>query len=186
MKKLLTLFTLFLLYSSTLLAQSEKPIIEIDNKSEKMATYKEFGGFILDLNQALSNPALIPNMNLMPTKMDPVINWIDRLNLNLGNTTYGIHQPSIFHSNSSWGYGYGINRGWNSSDAPLNSASFKLNDNVRLNTYGDYDAQGYKRRNPSALPWEKNDFRGAFELKSNNGFSIRFEVQRKGSPYGPW
>ena len=38
---------------------------------------------------------------------------------------------------------------------------------------------GNKVRNPSALPWERNNFNGAFEVKSENGnFGIRIEVQR--------
>ena len=32
--------------------------------------------------------------------------------------------------------------------------------------------------NPSALPWERNNFKGAFELKSENGFGLRIEVQQ--------
>ena len=37
----------------------------------------------------------------------------------------------------------------------------------------------------SAMPWEKNNFRGAFELKSANGnFGIRIEVQQgRNGPY---
>ena len=50
---------------------------------------------------------------------------------------------------------------------------------MRLNTYGDYNSQGYRMPNRSALPWERNNFRGAFELKSANGnFGIRVEVQQ--------
>ena len=38
----------------------------------------------------------------------------------------------------------------------------------------------------SALPWEKNTFKGAFELKSANGaFGIRIEVQQGRNPYYP-
>lgn len=35
------------------------------------------------------------------------------------------------------------------------------------------------------LPWEKNNFNGAFEMKSENGnFGIRIEVQRgRTTPY---
>ena len=45
--------------------------------------------------------------------------------------------------------------------------------------YGEYDKDGWKVPNPSALPWEKNNFKGAFELKSANGaFGIRIEVQQ--------
>lgn len=50
---------------------------------------------------------------------------------------------------------------------------------MEINTYGDYDKDGWKVPNRSAMPWEKNNFRGAFELKSSNGnFGIRIEVQQ--------
>lgn len=56
---------------------------------------------------------------------------------------------------------------------------------MEITTYGEYDADGNKVRNPSALPWEKNNFNGAFEMKSENGnFGIRIEVQRgRTTPY---
>ena len=50
---------------------------------------------------------------------------------------------------------------------------------MRINTYGEYDKDGWKVPNRSALPWEKNNFKGAFEMKSANGaFGIRIEVQQ--------
>jgi hypothetical protein len=61
----------------------------------------------------------------------------------------------------------------------LQSATFKLKNGLHITTYGEYDADGNKVRNPSALPWERNNFNGAFEMKSENGnFGIRIEVQR--------
>ena len=57
---------------------------------------------------------------------------------------------------------------------------FKLKNGWKITTYGEYDADGNKVRNPSALPWEKNNFNGAFEMKSENGnFGIRIEVQKR-------
>ena len=57
--------------------------------------------------------------------------------------------------------------------------SFTLKNGMRIHTYGEYDKDGWKVPNPSALPWEKNNFKGAFELKSANGaFGIRIEVQQ--------
>ncbi|MBD4337957.1 hypothetical protein GUH15_18220, partial [Xanthomonas citri pv. citri] len=60
-----------------------------------------------------------------------------------------------------------------------------LKNGWKITTYGEYDADGNKVRNPSALPWEKNNFNGAFEMKSENGnFGIRIEVQRgRTTPY---
>ena len=56
---------------------------------------------------------------------------------------------------------------------------FTLKNGMRIHTYGEYDKDGWKVPNPSALPWEKNNFKGAFELKSANGaFGIRIEVQQ--------
>lgn len=64
-----------------------------------------------------------------------------------------------------------------SHNVPWQGASYKLNNGLRINTYGEYDADGYKRANPSAMPWQKNNFNAAFEIKSANGnFGIKVEV----------
>ena len=56
-------------------------------------------------------------------------------------------------------------------------ASYKLNNGIRINTYGEYDSNGYKRVNPTAMPWQRNNFNAAFEMKSANGkFGIKVEV----------
>ena len=60
--------------------------------------------------------------------------------------------------------------------------SFQLKNGMRINTYGDYDKEGWRMPNRSALPWERNNFRGAFELKSEDGsFGLRIEVREKRS-----
>ena len=69
--------------------------------------------------------------------------------------------------------------------SPLQVGQLKLNNGWSLNTYGQYNAQGYRVMNPSALPWERNNFHGAFELKSANGsFGIRVEVKQ--GRQSPW
>ena len=56
-------------------------------------------------------------------------------------------------------------------------ASYKLNNGLRINTYGEYSANGYKRTNPSAMPWQRRNFNAAFEVKSPDGkFGIKLEV----------
>lgn len=62
---------------------------------------------------------------------------------------------------------------------------FQTENGMRINTYGDYDKDGWRVPNRSAMPWERNNFRGAFELKSANGnFGIRIEVQQgRNAPY---
>ena len=75
--------------------------------------------------------------------------------------------------------------GFGSSPQNLQMGSFRLKNGMRINTYGEYDKDGWKVPNPSALPWERNNFKGAFELKSANGsFGIRIEVQQgRNGPY---
>lgn len=61
----------------------------------------------------------------------------------------------------------------------LQMGSFRLKNGWRLNTYGEYDKDGWRMPTPSALPWQKDNFKGAFELKSANGsFGIRVEVRK--------
>ena len=64
-------------------------------------------------------------------------------------------------------------------------ASYKLNNGMRINLYGEYDADGHKVYNPSALPWQRNNFNAAFEMKSANGnFGIKLEVHGgRNNPY---
>ena len=99
------------------------------------------------------------------------------LDMGLMNVAFS---PSAF---SGFGYGYG----WGLSSSPqfMQMGSFKLKNGMRINTYGDYDKDGWRVPNRSAMPWEKNNFRGAFELKSANGnFGIRIEVQQgRNGPY---
>ena len=88
------------------------------------------------------------------------------------NITYkgGVPQLSLLRSFYSL-YGY------SSGNVNWQGASFKLNNGMRINTYEEYNADGYKVYNPSAMPWERNDFNAAFEFKSADGkFGIMFEV----------
>lgn len=166
-----------------LFAQNEKPVIEIDTEPEKMATYQEFGGFIIDLNKAVAQPMFLPKLDLSQLKIAPYEDFTEKMGFDLGKAIYGVTPITTFGTNSGYGWGY---HPFNSpTSSPINSATFRINDKWRMTTSGDYNAEGYRRPNPSALPWEKNDFHGAFELKSSSGFSVRFEVQRKENPYGP-
>ena len=49
----------------------------------------------------------------------------------------------------------------------------------------EYDADGNKVYNPSALPWQRNNFNAAFEMRSANGnFGIKVEVHGgRNNPY---
>ncbi len=160
-------------------AQQEQPTIEIDNGPSKMASYQEFGGFVLDLTQALASPLALPKLEL--PSVDPFPKFKQALQLGLKKQSFRLVPSTNFQQNS---YGFSS---WGSSNlTPLHSATFRINERLNISTYGDYDAQGFKRPNPAALPWEKNDFRGGFEIKTSSGFRFGIEVNRKGSPYGYW
>lgn len=81
---------------------------------------------------------------------------------------------NVFTPSLSYGFG-----GFFLSPQQLQMGSFKLKNGMRLNTYGEYNAKGRKVPNHGAMPWEKNNFKGAFEMKSSDGnFGIRIEVQQ--------
>ena len=98
--------------------------------------------------------------------------WI-RNNINIQSATFKLKTDPMYPGMGIYGFGT------ISMPPTLQSATFKLKNGLHITTYGEYDADGNKVRNPSALPWERNNFNGAFEMKSENGnFGIRIEVQR--------
>ena len=157
MRKLI-LFLSLILSVGFASAQSEVPSDSI--RRAPSSNIKEFGGFLLDMGL----------MNVAPPK-----NQIFRLNT---DATYTQGFTDAFSSPFS-GFGYGYGWGLSSSPQFMQMGTFKLKNGWKINTYGDYDKDGWKVPNRSAMPWEKNNFRGAFELKSSNGnFGIRIEVQQ--------
>lgn len=176
MKKLILSISMFLM-TAACFAQSEVVADSIPPISLDGSRYKSFDGFVLDMDPVM----IAPQLTYEPYSSNGTIknyNEIFRPNLNV---VYDRGSYSGFVSEFSGpGYGgYGI-YGFGSSMPPaLQSATFKLKNGLRITTYGEYDADGNKVRNPSALPWERNNFNGAFEMKSENGnFGIRIEVQR--------
>lgn len=179
MKKLFFIISLLCLNYVGSFAQEHIDLVIDDHKST--SGFKNHEGFILDINHNfLKTPQWeLPKFELMPQYKYP--NFKETLNLDAMPMTFG---KQDFNYNSN---GYAGWRMMHSTDGPMNSATFRLNSKMNMTTFGDYDANGNKRRLPSANPWDKNSFRGGFELKSNNGkFGFRMEVeQRRGNPYGP-
>lgn len=155
-------------------AQSEGVVIDFDGSHRK-----DFGGFILDMGTMLNTESLtldfaIPPMSLLapwnPTgtglKLNPDAFKLKTNATYLGATTIpttGI--SSILYPSSGYG------------PTTWQGTSYKLNNGMRINLYGEYDADGNKVRNPAALPWQHNQFNAAFEMKSANGnFGIKVEV----------
>lgn len=143
-----------------------------------MPEVKNYNGFLLDMN--LLNTE-VPGRPRFATDMPTAEKDFSRLFRLNSNVTYSQGLSDIFSPTGSFVYGinpFGLTNFW-SSPQTLQMSSFKLKNGMRINTYGEYDMHGRKVPNPSALPWERNNFKGAFEMKSANGsFGIRIEVQR--------
>lgn len=171
MKKLLILLSLCL-WATVIMAQSE---VQSDSTVHiSFDQVKRFDGFLIDMDlMTLPKGPELPSLtDIIGFDLSKDYNALFKLDTDIiYNQTYvnGIY-PNL---------GYGFH-----SNAPsfLNAASIKLNDNLQLNLYGQYSADGKRMRNHSALPWEKNNFKGGMELKNKN-FGIRIEVERgnKGS-----
>lgn len=146
---------------------------------------KNFDGFLLDMGlMKMSVPPTLPRFTLDIPDASKDYSRIFQLN---PNVTYSQGLSNAFSLSNSQFYSsnpFGLTGFWGSTDH-LQMGSFTLKNGMRINTYGEYNKDGYKVRNPSALPWEKNNFKGAFEMKSANGsFGIRIEVQQgRNTPY---
>lgn len=149
---------------------------------------KDFGGFILDMGTMLNAESLTVDMALPPLTLmgafpeaSPLLVNPDAFKLN-PNITYmgGTGITSSYTPIMSLLYG-----GVGSGMVNWQGTSFKLNNGMRINLYGEYDADGRKVYNPAALPWERNNFNAAFEMKSANGnFGIKLEVHGgRNNPY---
>lgn len=174
MKKLVIILTI-LLGTTTLAAQTE-----IKQDSLKIAVgpkynMKAFGDFVLDMN--LLTPPKLPSFssNLLGPDMTKDYNALFILPFQQITTykfTHSNYQP----------YGYGFF----STSQELQGATFKLNGNMKISTYGQYTLDGRKIPQRGALPWEKNDFIGGMELKFNKNFGIQIEVRQRHNPLFPY
>lgn len=175
-KPILFLLLMFsVIYAS---AQSEVPSDSIHHAPS--ANIKEFGGFLLDMGLMNVAPPKLPKLQLGIPDAGKDYNQLFRLN---PDAQYSQGFTNAFSPSPFSGFGYG----WGLSSSPqfMQMGTFKLKNGMRIHTYGDYNKDGWKVSNRSALPWQKNNFRGAFELKSANGaFGIRIEVQQgRNAPY---
>ena len=173
MKKLITLFIL-LLGTLSASAQSELPA---DTVRGLPSTVKRYGDFLIDMGLFASAKPQLPKLDFNLYDASKDFSSLFRLNPDVV-VTQGF--TTALSPGLGWGFG-----NFGSSSQYLQMSSFKLKNGMRLNTYGEYDADGRKVRNLNAMPWEKNNFKGGFELKSDNGaFGIRFEVQQgRNYPY---
>ena len=143
-----------------------------------MPEVKNYDGFLLDMGLLKMEAPRLPEFTLEIPDASKDYSRMFRLN---PNATYSQGLSNVFSLTNSTVYSmnpFGLSGFW-SSPENLQMGSFRLKNGMRSNTYGEYDKDGWKVPNHSALPWEKNNFKGAFEMKSSNGaFGIRIEVQQ--------
>ncbi|MEI3461598.1 MAG: occludin [Bacteroides eggerthii] len=143
-----------------------------------MPEVKNYDGFLLDMSLLKMEAPRLPEFTLEIPDASKDYSRMFRLN---PNATYSQGLSNVFSLTNSTVYSmnpFGLSGFW-SSPENLQMGSFRLKNGMRINTYGEYDKDGWKVPNHSALSWEKNNFKGAFEMKSSNGaFGIRIEVQQ--------
>ena len=140
---------------------------------------KNIDGFLIDMNSLMGKPASdLSDYRLVVPDASKDYSRIFRLN---PDVTYSSGLSNMFSLSGSSYFSrnpFGLT-GFGDAMDNLQMSSFRLKNGWRLNTYGEYDKDGWRVPNPSALPWQRNNFKGAFELKSQDGkFGIRVEVQR--------
>ena len=162
MKKLI-LFILLAFQTTLMFAQTEG----IDVENEDMPHVKNFGGFLLDMRLMQISAPKLPKYDFSQLFISsPNYNRLFKLDTDAMYTQGYV--PTIPYMDL-----------WHSSSQYMQMGSFKLKNGMQLNTYGNYDHKGWRTFDPSALPWERDNFKGAFELKSQNGsFGVRIEVQQ--------
>ncbi len=157
-------------------AQSELPSDSIKSTPK---TYKLYGDFIIDMSLFSIMPPTIPKVSLELPK--PSTNYNELLQMGkmpIYNSFYTGNSSSFSHS---------AFYDWGNTPVRLQSQSFRLNDNLKFSTFGQYDEKGRKIVTPGLMPWQKDNFVGGFELKSEKGFGIRVEVrQGNRNPYAPF
>lgn len=152
------------------------PVEGVPQPELQLDDTRSYGGFLIDMNLFKPMNTTVPPL---PGKiiLTPPTPDYSQLFSPPSSATY---TQGNFYSFSPWSWSMGA-----SAPTNLQVGQFKLNNGWSLNTYGQYNAQGYRVMNPSALPWERNNFHGAFELKSANGsFGIRVEVKQ--GRQSPW
>lgn len=164
--------------------------IDSRNLTKELESVKELDdGFLLD-NKILSPQQM---QFISPFALHEILPVYSIANPN--NPIY-FRKETIYDkvdTHTMFGHNYSIynlygpsSLGWYTFPTSLQSATFHLSNGWKMTTYGQYNADGYKVFDAGSIPWQRNNFKGAFEMKSGNGkFGIRIEVnQGREAPFG--
>lgn len=186
MKRFILILTSLVVYGASAWAQNEvgtdslsRPNGDVPPAGTEYLSgeVKNYDGFLLDMKSLLNTP--VPDLSRFKLTVPNVSKDYNALFRPDTDAIYTSGLSNMFNSGGSFYLNpFGLT-GFGSPMDNLQMGSFKLKNGWRLNTYGEFDKDGWRVPNPSALPWEKNNFKGAFELKSQDGsFGIRIEVQQ--------
>jgi hypothetical protein len=126
-----------------------------------------FGDYVIDIDLFAANPPQMPKYDFSVGAMLKDYNKLFSLNSDVVYSKMTVAPPLFAYSSLD------------PSDpaASMNSVSYRLKSGGWFSTFGNYDANG-RRNTPGAAPWESQDFRAGFELKSANGnFKFRVDYQ---------
>ena len=140
------------------------------SSSPRMDRSQTYDGFLLDINPLdLIESSVKPLAQSLIALMPDFTQLVPQSTVTFG-TLSGQTLPSF--SLGSYGYSY-FNTGPTTGNVQV--ANFRLKNGMTISTMGDYDANG-SRVNRPVNPWQRNNFQGAFQLKSADGkfsFGIR-------------
>lgn len=173
MKRLL-LIGLFALVAGMLYAQGD-----VNPTAPRMEQTQSFDGFLLDLDalyptepvkpMTQSLMALMPDYSQLLSLKPPVFYGTLSGSIFTPNYTLGAFPTTLFNAMPTIGN--------------VQVANFRLNNGMTISTMGDYDANG-QRVNRPVIPWQRNNFQGAFQVKSADGkFSFGIHVRNGAGPY---
>ena len=116
-----------------------------------MPEVKNYDGFLLDMSLLKMEAPRLPEFTLEIPDASKDYSRMFRLN---PNATYSQGLSNVFSLTNSTVYSmnpFGLSGFW-SSPENLQMGSFRLKNGMRINTYGEYDKDGWKVPNHSALP----------------------------------
>ena len=136
----------------------------------RMDRPQTYDGFLLDIDLPHSTESTQPLFQSLKALMPDYSQLIPQSPVTFGTLSGSTLLPS--YSLGSYGNSY-----FNTvpSIGNIQVANFRLKNGMTISTMGDYDANG-SRVNRPINPWQRNNFQGAFQLKSADGkfsFGIR-------------
>lgn len=138
--------------------------------SPRMDRSQTYDGFLLDIKPLDLFESVQPLAQSLKALMPDFSQLLPRSTVTFGTLSGNTLLPSF--SLGSYGYSY-----FHSvpTTGNVQVANFRLKNGITISTMGDYDANG-NRVNRPVNPWQRNNFQGAFQLKSADGkfsFGIR-------------